>query len=56
MNAWPRHGQSEKLHANLARIEELSQRLIAALARASSAHDPALQGPPQDLPEGRHRL
>ena len=38
----------EKLEANLARAEELTQRLLAALAR-SRPKRPALQGPGQDL-------
>ena len=38
----------EKLNANLARIEALSQRLIAAVAQKRSPN-PALEGPGQDL-------
>jgi polyhydroxyalkanoate synthase subunit PhaC len=38
----------ERLTANLARIEELSARLTAGLAR-QKAHDQALNGPSQDL-------
>ena len=37
-----------KLNENLARIEELSQRMIAALAKKRKV-DPSLQGPNQDL-------
>ncbi len=37
-----------RLNANLARIEELSQRMAAALARRKPA-DPALHGPSQDV-------
>ncbi|MDX5357280.1 MAG: class I poly(R)-hydroxyalkanoic acid synthase, partial [Rhodobacterales bacterium] len=39
---------SEKMQTNLQRIEQLSQRLIAALARKSSS-DPALDGPDPEL-------
>lgn len=37
-----------RLNANLAKVEELSQRLTAALSRRKSA-DPALNGPSQDV-------
>ena len=35
---------SEKLQANIAKIEQLSQRLVAALSR-KQGHDPALDAP-----------
>ncbi len=38
----------DRLNANLAKVEELSQRLMVALARRKQA-DPALQGPSQDV-------
>ncbi|MDF0600133.1 class I poly(R)-hydroxyalkanoic acid synthase [Psychromarinibacter sp. C21-152] len=38
----------EALNANLAKMEELSQRLVAAMANKSPEH-PGLQGPGQDL-------
>ncbi|MFD1912903.1 PHA/PHB synthase family protein [Halodurantibacterium flavum] len=38
----------ERLNANLVKIEELSQRLVAALGRRK-AGDPGLQGPSQDI-------
>ncbi len=38
----------DRLNSNLARVEELSQRLIQALSRKKSGN-PALQGPGQDL-------
>ncbi len=44
----PAGGDLEKLNANLQRIEELSQRLVAALSRKRDI-DPGLQGPGQDL-------
>ena len=37
-----------RLNANLARVEELSQRMTAALSRRKKA-DPALQGPSQEV-------
>ncbi|MBE2275146.1 MAG: class I poly(R)-hydroxyalkanoic acid synthase [Rhodobacteraceae bacterium] len=40
--------RQDRLNANLARIEELSQRLSAALARRRM-HDPALDGPAADV-------
>ena len=39
---------SERLTENLAKVEELSQRLVAALAKKDPI-DPSLQGPSQDL-------
>src|SRR6056297_1885615 len=44
----PTGGDLEKLNANLQRIEELTQRLVAALSRKRDI-DPGLQGPGQDL-------
>jgi len=41
-------GDLEKLNANLARIEELTQRLVTALSHRRAV-DPSLQGPGQDL-------
>lgn len=38
----------DRLNANLAKVEELSQRLMVALARRKQA-DPALNGPSQDV-------
>jgi polyhydroxyalkanoate synthase len=38
----------DRLNANLAKVEELSQRLMAALAKRKQA-DPALHGPGQDV-------
>ena len=38
----------ERLNANLARVEELSQRLMVALSTRRQ-HDPALHGPSQDV-------
>ncbi len=42
------HGDSEKLKANLARIEELTGRLMAAMTHKQVVR-PGLQGPGQDL-------
>ncbi|MFY9240476.1 MAG: class I poly(R)-hydroxyalkanoic acid synthase [Roseovarius sp.] len=39
----------EKMNANLARVEELSQRLIQALAAKNNPANPTLNGPGQDL-------
>ncbi len=44
----PTGGDLEKLNANLHRIEELTQRLVAAFSRKRDI-DPGLQGPGQDL-------
>jgi polyhydroxyalkanoate synthase len=44
----PAGGDLETLNANLQRIEELTQRLVAALSRKRDI-DPGLQGPGQDL-------
>ena len=44
----PEGGDLDTLHANLARIEELTQRLVAALSQKREV-DPGLQGPGQDL-------
>mgnify|MGYP006272122755 FL=1 len=44
----PEDGDLDTLHANLARIEELTQRLVAALSQKREV-DPGLQGPGQDL-------
>ncbi|MEM0935934.1 MAG: class I poly(R)-hydroxyalkanoic acid synthase [Pseudomonadota bacterium] len=41
-------GDLEKLNANIARIEELSQRMVAALSHKRNI-EPGLQGPGQDL-------
>ncbi len=38
----------ERLNANLAKVEELSQRLVAAMAHKKPI-DPSLQGPSQEL-------
>ncbi len=38
----------ERLNANLAKVEELSQRLVSAISRRKSA-DPGLQGPSHDV-------
>ena len=38
----------EKLNANLARIEELSQRLVTAMSSKTPKH-PGLEGPGEDL-------
>ena len=38
----------ERLNANLARVEELTQRLTAAVS-ARRMHDPALDGPAPDV-------
>ena len=38
----------ERLNANLAKVDELSKRLAAALARRKQA-DPALSGPSQEV-------
>lgn len=39
----------ERLNANVARIEELSTRLVSAMAQKKKPVDPSLQGPGQDL-------
>ncbi len=39
----------EKMNANLARVEELSQRLIQALSAKNNPANPTLNGPGQDL-------
>ncbi len=41
-------GEADRLSENLARIEELSQRLVAAIAHKKHV-DPSLQGPSHDL-------
>ncbi len=38
----------DRLNANLAKVEELSQRLVVALSKRKQA-DPALHGPGQDV-------
>jgi polyhydroxyalkanoate synthase subunit PhaC len=38
----------ERLNANLAKVEELSQRLVSAISRRKPA-DPGLQGPSSDV-------
>ena len=44
----PKNQHSERLQANLARIEELTQRLVAALARQREKKT-ALEGPGPEL-------
>ncbi|SEQ60714.1 class I poly(R)-hydroxyalkanoic acid synthase [Thalassovita taeanensis] len=39
----------ERLNANLARVEELSQRLIAAMSGRKNAPNPTLNGPDQEM-------
>ncbi|MFW8593449.1 class I poly(R)-hydroxyalkanoic acid synthase [Cribrihabitans neustonicus] len=48
LTAAPNPEQVEKLRENLARVEELSKRLITVMAQKSS-HDPALDAPNQEL-------